>query len=69
MTNFSVIDCKETVGNVLDLLEGLSAATSLEEVFVVDIKVASFGMFNLITYADLAVEEGFALVALINTRT
>ena len=69
MTYLSVIDGKETIGNVLDLLEGLSAATSLEEVFVVNIKVTSFGIFNLITYADLAVEEGFALVALINART
>ena len=43
MTYLSVIDGKETIGNVLDLLEGLSAATSLEEVFVVDIKVAILG--------------------------
>ena len=69
MTNFGVIDGKETVRYVLNLLESLSATTSLKEIFVIDVEVAFLGIFDFVADSELAVEESFTLVAFVNTRT
>ena len=67
MADFGIIDGKETVGLVGNLFEGLATTSHLEEVSVVDIEIAFLGVLNLVTYNELAVEEGLALVAFLDT--
>jgi hypothetical protein len=67
MAYFGVINTKETVGLVGNLLEGLATASYLEEVFVVDIEIAFLGVLHLVAYNELVIEEGFALVAFLDT--
>ena len=67
MAYLGVIDTKEAVGLVGNLLEGLATASYLEKVFVVDIEIAFLGVLDLVAYNELAIEEGFALVAFLDT--
>ena len=69
MAYLGVVDTKETVGLVGNLLEGLAAASNLKEVFVVDIEITFLGVLDLVAYNELAIEEGFALVAFLDTGT
>ena len=69
MAYLGVVDTKEAVGLVGNLLEGLATASNLKEVFVVDVEITFLGVLYLVVYNELAVEEGFAFVAFLDTGT
>ena len=66
MTDFNIVDGKETVGLVGNLVEGLALASYLKQVFVVDKEIALSGIFYVVGHNCLAIEKGLSFVAFFN---
>lgn len=51
MTDFCFVDGQETVRDIFNLLEGLTAASYLKEIFVVDVEVTFLGVLDFVADA------------------
>lgn len=69
MSDLSIIHGKKAVGDICYLLKRFLPSSNFKEILVINQEITFQGMFHIMIYLQLAVEQSLPLITLIHHRT